>query len=264
MVRARVWGRRGLGVDREHTVELDADGHEHGHEHGYEHGYEHEHEHALDERRHVVERWFEPGDVKIGWTTALVVTLTAGACDGEAVRPGGDAASGGAGGSTGGAGGLGGAGGGPFDCPGSSPRVRLGQGHPIVPFPEGAPVVLPFETGGQGAYHVQFSLGFEGPFDPDHADLDVRLVRGDWTLATYRAQDVLLSTVGGVCSYDNLRLVLVDEAGGVLPQARLDPLVDQTGELSATITSAGRTATLRQTVTFGAFQDDGYLDAGLR
>ncbi len=209
----------------------------------------------------VDEPGFEQHDVR-PVPVAVLVALALGACDGEAVRPGADAAGGFGGG--GGAGAQGGAGGHPFDCPGRAPQVRLGLGHPIVPFPEGAAVVFPFETGGQGAYHVQFSLGFEGPLDPDHADLDVRLQRGDWTLSSYRAQDVLLSTVGGVCSYDNLRLVLVDEGGAVLGVERLDPLVGETATLSVTLTSAGQTASLRQSVTFGALQDDGYLDAGLR
>jgi hypothetical protein len=199
--------------------------------------------------------------VRGGAAAAVVALLSAGAvagaCDGEAVRPANDG-----GGASDGGGGGGGVG--PYDCPGTAPRVLLGRDHPFVPLPVGEPVVLPFETGGQGAFHVQLSLGFEGPIDPDHADLDVRLGLGDWTLSTYQARDVLLSTLGGVCSYDNLRLVLVDEAGGVLALDRLGPLVGQTGELDVTLTSAGQTATLRQAVTFGAYRDDGSPDAGLR
>lgn len=126
-------------------------------------------------------------------------------------------------------------------CSEAEPSLTPGQGHPFEP--AGDPPTYPIQTGGQGAFHIEISLRADGRIDPDHADLRVKLTRGEWVLSEGGGKNLLLSWLGGVCSYDKLRLVLLSEDGGVLPQDRLGELVAAPARLEAemcTGTSCGR------------------------
>jgi len=73
----------------------------------------------------------------------------------------------------------------------------------------------------------------QGEIDPDHADIELRLLDGDALLARHVNQDALLHIEAGGCDYPVARLVLMDEAGGLLPEARVLELVGAPLELAA-------------------------------
>lgn len=194
----------------------------------------------------------------LGALVLLVASATPG-CD-DAAAPG-PADTGPGGGGHGGAGGAS-----TGACTPGPATLSLGRDHPFVaaaPGPGGGPPEFDILTGGQGAFHVEISLRADGPFDPDAADLEITLTKGDWQLSEFVGQHLLLSTLGGVCSYDKVRLVLTDEAGGVLGEERLGELRGQTVRLVARMHSAGTSATWDGPLALShRTLDDGYEDAG--
>ncbi len=188
----------------------------------------------------------------------VAFALLAAACDDDTVAPAGDA------GPTGGGGGSGGGGGATRCTPGNA-ALTLGMDHPFVPveITAEAPPVFDILTGGQGAFHIEISLRADGPFDPDSADLEIALTKGDWQLSEFVGRNLLLSLLGGVCSYDKIRLVLTDETGGILGEERLGELHGQTVHLVAKLRSNGATATWDGALSIShRTLDDGYEDAG--
>ena len=111
---------------------------------------------------------------------------------------------------------------------GGAPALALGSGHPFEPVTDPDHPKYPILTGGQGAFHIELSLQIDGPFDPDHAALHLTLTRGDWLVSQFVNPNALLGFIDGVCTYDKIRLVLQDEQGGLLPQARTDELTTGT------------------------------------
>ena len=195
-----------------------------------------------------------------GPRTALAIALSCGgqpACD-EAAAPGQDTRPDGTGGHDGDAGPNG-------PCTPGVAALTLGQDHPFVPV-EGdgaAPPVFDILTGGQGAFHIEISLRADGPFDPDAADLEIALTKGSWQLSEFVGRSLLLSTLGGVCSYDKLRLVLTDETGGILGEERLGEIRGATVHLVAKMRSNAASATWDGAVAIShRTLDDGYEDAG--
>jgi hypothetical protein len=168
-------------------------------------------------------------------------------------------------GPTGGHGGGGSGGGVATACTAGPANLTLGVDHPFVPveITAEAPPVFDILTGGQGAFHIEISLRADGPFDPDSADLEIALTRGDWQLSEFVGRNLLLSLLGGVCSYDKIRLVLTDETGGILGEDRLGELRGQTVHLVAKLTSNGTTATWDGALSIShRTLDDGNEDAG--
>lgn len=189
----------------------------------------------------------------------LALAALAAACDDDAVASGRDA------GPVGGGGGGGSGGGVTTACTPGPASLTLGTDHPFVPvaITAEAPPVFDILTGGQGAFHIEISLRADGPFDPDSADLEIALTKGDWQLSEFVGRNLLLSLLGGVCSYDKVRLVLTDETGGILGEERLDELRGQTVHLVAKLTSNGASATWGGALTISERTlDDGDEDAG--
>ena len=103
-------------------------------------------------------------------------------------------------------------------CGVGAPRLELGVDRPFVENPEQR---YRIHEGNQGGFHIEVSLRVRGEVDPDQADVELRLTKGDRLLAAHVNQDWLLTIEPDGCEYPLARMVLLDEEGGLLPEERL-------------------------------------------
>lgn len=158
------------------------------------------------------------------WTSRLLLALALAACDDD---------------------------GGPALPPGETPcgegplTFALGTEDPFQPSPDAHFQVV---AGLQGGYHFDLSVRTQGALDPDHTDIELVLWQGQEARARHLTADWLLSIdrSGPWCDYPRARLVLVDEAGGLMPRERLAEVVAGPLTLQVKLTSplGGGEATL--------------------
>ncbi len=142
----------------------------------------------------------------------------------------------------------------PTLCGEGDATLEIGVGHPFAPMPE--PPVVPVERGLQGGFHILVSLRVVGAFDGDHGDVALELFDGERPLSNHRNTDVPFTADASLtgCSYDQARLVMLDEDGGLMTEDAVLALVGRTVELAATLTSDAGDAEGRFRFTLGALQ----------
>lgn len=133
-------------------------------------------------------------------------------------------------------------------CGQGDASVEVGTGHPFQPLSEPR---IAIERGNQGGFHIDVSIRVRGALDPDVADVDLRLLDGPRQLARHYNTETLLDidADGPHCDYDNARLVLVDEEGGLLPESALADYTGRPLTLDVKITSPAGDALARRPLT---------------
>jgi hypothetical protein len=132
-------------------------------------------------------------------------------------------------------------------CGSGAPTLELGLDRP---FTENPTQRYRIEKGNQGGFHVHVSLRVRGLVDPDDADIELSLTHGDHALAQHVNQDWLLTIEPDGCEYPSARLILVDEEGGLLEEARLPDLAGVPLQLTAGVNTPLGDARAQEMVTF--------------